>query len=127
MDLLLAFALLVLVFSSLSNLHRSRLIVAKSAETTLEAKVVGEKLAASINTVYANGPELELRIDLPEKIGGDEYSVSFDDSTREIVVKPSSGPEVKTGVVCNVLIHQLDPSKPIRIYWENDRVEVANV
>ncbi|GAI55596.1 unnamed protein product, partial [marine sediment metagenome] len=66
----------------------------------LEAKIVGEKLAAAINTVYANGSNFEIDVDLPQKIGSHFYKIEFDNTARQVVVENSAWGTVGVGVVC---------------------------
>jgi len=127
-DAIFAFTLLLMVVTTFSNIYEGRNKTAQLMDANLEAKSVGEKLAAAINTVYANGSNFELYISLPQKIGKSNYSITFDDAERDVIVENQEGfGRVCVGVVCkNVVVNIDNFSKPIRVHWANDNVEVAN-
>jgi hypothetical protein len=87
-----------------------------------------EKLAAAIDTVYSNGPALELCINLPATIDNYAYTISYDSTNRQIIAEvPGVGVTSKAAVACkNILLENLDPSRQIRVHWLNDNIEVAN-
>jgi len=127
-DVIFAFTLLLMVVTTFSDIYEGRNKTAQLMDANLEAKSVGEKLAAAINTVYANGSNFELCISLPQKIGKFNYSITFDDAERDVIVENQEGfGRVCVGVVCkNVVVNIDNFSKPIRVHWANDNVEVAN-
>ncbi len=96
----------------------------------LEARVVGEKLAAIINTVYANGPNFELRVDLPENFGNYSYRITFDNATRQISVENSAWGAVGVGVVCtnvqNFVLESDNLVGTVLVYWVGDRITVVS-
>ncbi len=128
-DAVFAVTLLMMVTVSFLNIYQGRNQAAKLMGAEFEAKAVGEKLAATINTVYANGSNFELRINLPQKIENIDYSITFDNTKQEVIVAlPSVGVTAKATVTYrNVSIGSLDLSKSIRIRWVGNNVEVANV
>jgi hypothetical protein len=86
-DALLAVTLLSLVFMSFMNLYEGRNQAAQLTGARLEAKMVGEKLAAAINAVYAGGENFELLVNLPENLGGYSYRVTFYPTERQVLVE----------------------------------------
>lgn len=127
-DAVFAVTLVIMITALFTNAYMGREQAAKSLGAGLEARAVGEKLAASINTVYANGPKFELRVDLPPRIGGYGYSISFDNSTRSIVVEnQQSFGTARVAVACKNLVVQIgDLSKPARVYWSDNNVMVVS-
>ena len=96
----------------------------------MEAKIVGEKLAGVINTVYANGSNFELDVDLPPKIGSYFYKIEFDNTTRQVLVENSAWGTVVVGVVCknvwNFVLERENLENTIRVYWVESTVMVVN-
>jgi hypothetical protein len=86
-DALLAVTLLSLVFMSFMNLYEGRNQAAQLMGARLEAKMVGEKLAAAINAVYAGGENFELLVNLPENLGSYSYRVTFYPTERLVLVE----------------------------------------
>lgn len=129
-DALFAVTLLLVVTSSFLNLYEGRKASAELMGARLEAKMVGEKLAATINTVYANGSKFKLYVDLPENIGKYFYRITFDNTTRQISIENSAWGAVSVGVVCNnVQNFVLGPENlgnSILVYWVENQIRVVS-
>lgn len=129
-DALFAVTLLLAISTSFLNVYDGRKQAAELMGARLEAKLVGEKLAAAINTVYANGSDFELRVNLPENLGSYRYRITFDNTTRQISVENSAWGAVQVGVVCkNVGNFALEPENfknAIRVYWEDNQIKVVS-
>ena len=129
-DALFAVTLLLMVSSSFLHVYEGRRGAAELMSARLEAKIVGEKLAAAINTVYANGSNFEIDVDLPQKIGSHLYKIEFDNIARQVVVENSAWGTVGVGVVCkNVWDFVLDRENlenTIRVHWVENIVMVVN-
>lgn len=129
-DALFAVTLLLIISASFLNLYEGRKAGTELMSAKLEAKLVGEKLAATINTVYANGSSFELYIDLPDNIVSHFYQIAFDNDTRQISVENSAWGAVSVGVVCkNVQSFVLDLENlenTIRVYWVENQIKVVN-
>lgn len=124
LDAIFALTLLMVVCSSFLHVHQLRMEEAREVGEELKARMVGEELAGAINTVYSNGPGLEVRLSLS---GG--LTLSFDPSAGEVVVW-RGGREVRVGTVCNnVEAFLLTPENlegPLRIYWEENLIRVVS-
>lgn len=127
-DALFAATLLLMVWGTLLNLYEGRNQAIAWISADGEAKMVCEKLAAAIDTVYSNGPTLELYINLPATIDNYTYTLSYDSTNRQIIAEvPEVGTISKAAVICkNILLENLDPSRQIKVHWLNDNVEVTN-
>lgn len=129
-DALFAVTLVLLVSASFLNLYEGRRAAADLMGANLEARMVGEKLAAAINTVYANGSNFELRVNLPENIGSHSYRITFDNAARQISVENSAWGAVGVGVACkNVRNFVLGPENfenAIRVYWTDGSINVVS-
>lgn len=129
MDALFAVTLLLLVSASFLNAFEGRRQAAELMGARLEAKLVGEKLAAAINTVYANGPNFELRVNLPGSIRNCAYRIAFDNSVRRISVENSFWGSVAVGVVCkevrNFVLGPENLRRTILVYWAENQVMVS--
>ena len=130
-DALFAVTLLLLVSASFLNVYEGRKQAAELMGARSEAKLVGEKLAATINTVYANGSDFELRVNLPENVRGHSYQIAFDNTTRKISVENSAWGAVGVGVVCknvqNFVLGAENLENTIRVYWAENQVRVVSV
>lgn len=128
-DAVFAVMLLLMVSASFLNIYEGRNQAAGLMGARLEARSVGEKLAATINTVYANGSNFELCVDLPSKIGSYFYQISFDDTMRQILVENSAWGAVSVTVVCknveNFVLGQENLGNTILVHWVGDNVEVT--
>jgi hypothetical protein len=120
-DALLALTLAFSVAMSFLNIYEGRNQAAQLMAARLEAKMVGEKLAAAINAVYANGENFELRVNLPENLVGYSYRINFDNLARQILVENSAWGIVRVTVPFeNVLIPALgyeNFENALRVYW----------
>lgn len=129
-DALFAVTLLLMISASFLNMYEGRKQAAELMSARLGAKLVGEKLAAVINTVYANGPDFELRVDLPENMGNYRYQITFDNTVRQISVENSAWGAISVGVICkNVVNFVLGPENlenTLRVYWEENQIKVVN-
>lgn len=133
-DALFAFILLVTISSVLLNASESRTEAVEWMSAAHEADMVAEKLAAMIDTVYANGangPDFELRFNLPETIAGSNYIVSFDSENGEVLVDvPDAGVTsnvAKASVVPrNVVFGSIDPGEKVVVRWTDGNIEVVN-
>jgi len=130
-DAVFAVTLLMMVTVSFLNIYQGRNQAARLTGAEFEAKAVGEKLAAAINTVYANGPNFELRMNLPENVGSYFYQITFDNTARQISVENSAWGAVSVGVVCknvrNFVLGSENLQKTIRVYWAEGQVRVVSV
>jgi hypothetical protein len=130
-DALFAVTLLLMISASFLNIYEGRNQAAELMGARLEAKIVGEKLAAAINTVYANGSDFELRIALPLKIGSYYYRIKFDNTTRQVWVENSAWGTVSAGVVCknveNFVLGLLNLENIIRVYWVDNQIKVVDM
>ncbi len=129
-DALFAVTLLLIISSSFLHVYEGRKESAELMGARLESQIVGEKLAAAINTVYANGPNFELDIDLPPKIGSYFYKIEFDDTTRQVLVENSAWGTVGVGVVCknvwDFALERENLGNTIRVHWVENNVMVVN-
>jgi len=129
-DALFALMLLLLISASFLNVYEGRKKSAELIGASLEAKMIGDKLASAINTVYANGPNFSLNINLPEKIGNYSYRIFFDNNTRQISIENSNWESVKVMVLCknikNFELYQENLKKQIRVSWEGTQIMVVN-
>ncbi len=129
-DALFAVTLLLMVSASFLNLYEGRKQAADLMGARLGAKMIGEELAAAINTVYANGSSFELRVDLPENIGGFSYRVTFDNTVRQISVENSAWGAVYVGVVCknvkNFVLGRENLENTLRVHWVDNQIKVVN-
>lgn len=123
-DALFAVTLLLVISASFLNIYEGRNQAAELMGARLEARIVGEKLAAAINTVYANGSNFELYVDLPSKIGSYCYQIKFDNATRQVLVENSAWGTVSVGVVCknveNFVLGQENLENTIQLYWVDE-------
>lgn len=130
-DALFAVTLSLAVAATLTNLYNGTNQAATWASAGGEAKLTCEKLAAAVNTVYANGSSFELYLELPATIQNRVYSIYLDNSKREItIVVPGAGVienMVKATVACkNFPSGTLTPSNRVRVYWADNSVRVVN-
>jgi len=129
-DALFAVTLLLMISSSFLHVYEGRRGAAELMSARLEAKFVGEKLAAAINTVYANGSNFEVDVDLPQKIGSHFYKIEFDNTARQVVVENSAWGTVGVGVVCknvwDFVLEQENLENTIRVHWVENIVMVVN-
>jgi hypothetical protein len=126
MDALFALTLLMLVCSSFLHVYQGRMEAARGISWGLEARMVGEELAGTINAVYSGGPGLELRLKVPER---PSLTLAFESSRGEVVVKGEHG-EVRVGTVCNnvenFLFSPENLGRILRVYWEENRIRVVS-
>ena len=119
-----------MVSSSFLHVYEGRRGAAELMSARLEAKIVGEKLAAAINTVYANGSNFEIDVDLPQEIGSHFYKIEFDNAARQVVVENSAWGTVGVGVVCknvwDFVLERENLENTIRVHWVENIVMVVN-
>jgi len=129
-DALFAVTLLLMISSSFLHVYEGRRGAAELMSARLEAKIIGEKLAAAINTVYANGSNFEIDVDLPQKIGSYFYNIEFDNTARQVVVENSAWGTVGVGVVCknvwDFVLERENLENTIRVHWVENIVMVVN-
>lgn len=129
-DALFAVTLLLIISTSFLNLYEGRKAAANSMGGRLEAKMVGEKLAAAINIVYANGSNFELYVDLSDNIVSHFYQITFDNDTRQISVENSAWGAVNVGVVCknveDFVLGSENLENTIRVYWVENQIKVVS-
>ena len=130
-DVLFAVTLLLMVSGALLNLYEGRSQAVAWIGASGEAKMACEKLAAAINTVYADGPASELYLRLPATIDNHAYTISYDSTHRQIIAEvPGVGvteSTSKAAVACkNIVLENLDPSGQIRVRWLGGNIEVTN-
>jgi hypothetical protein len=134
-DAVFAVTLLMIVWIALVNTYEARTQAAEWVGASEEAKMVCEKLAASINTVYANGPGFEARLNLPSMIRGNGYTLRIDNDQRVITAEnldAGINPDIaRAPFVCKnvaeVTLNSDNLSRTLKVYWLNDQVRVANV
>ncbi|MEA1904893.1 MAG: hypothetical protein U9M97_03325 [Candidatus Hadarchaeota archaeon] len=130
-DALFALILLVTVSSVLLSASESRTEAVEWVSAAHEADMVAEKLAAVIDTVYANGPTFELYLDIPATIVGFDYTVSFDSDNREVLIEVPDA-DVTSSIARasvaprNVVFGSIDPAKIVVVKWVADNIEVVN-
>ncbi len=128
-DAMFAVTLLLIISASFLNIYEGRNEAAGLMSARLEARTIGEKLAAAINTVYADGPNFELRVDLPSKIGSYFYQISFDNTQRQILVENSAWGTVGVVVVCknveNFVLGHDNLENTILVHWVDSKLEVT--
>lgn len=129
-DALFAVTLLLIISSSFLNVYEGRKGTAELTSARLEAKVVGEKLAAAINTVFVNGSNFEVDVDLPQEIGSHFYKIEFDNIARQVVVENSAWGTVGVGVVCknvcDFVLERENLGDTVRVCWVENIVTVVN-
>jgi len=129
-DALFAVMLLLLVSTSFLHIYEGRKAGVELTTAKLEAKMVGEKLAAALNTVYANGSYFELRVSLPENVGSCRYQISFENSTRQISVENSAWETIVVTVgfenIRNFTLGWEDLQDEIRLYWVDNQMRVES-
>lgn len=129
-DALFALTLVLIISTSFLNVYEGRKAGAELSGARLEARLVGEGLAAAINTVYANGPDFELYVNLPENMGGYSYQITFDNSTRQISVENSAWGTINAGVIPkniqNFVLESGDLGDETRVYWVGDQIRVVS-
>jgi len=129
-DAVFAVTLLLMISASFLNIYSGRNQAAELMGARLEARIIGEKLVAAINTVYANGSDFELYVDLPSKIGSYFYQISFDNTTRQILVENSAWGAVSVVAVCkkvdNFVLGQENLENTILVHWVGNNMEVTN-
>lgn len=129
-DAMFAVTLVLIISTSFLNLYEGRKAGAELMGARLEVKMVGETLAAAINTVYANGSDFELYIDLPENVGSYHYQITFDNTTRQISVENSAWGAVSVGVASknieNFVLNPENLESTIRVYWADNQIKVVN-
>ena len=128
-DALLALMLLLMVSTSFLNLYEKRKRSAESIGTNLEAKMVGDKLAAAIDTVYVNGPNFRLSLELPENVGAFSYRIRSDNLARLIIIENPNCEPVKALLICknfkNFVLDRENLGKRIQIFWENSQIWIV--
>ncbi|KUO39751.1 MAG: hypothetical protein AVW06_00240 [Hadesarchaea archaeon DG-33-1] len=130
-DALFAVTLFLMISGALLNLYEGRSQAVAWIGANSEAKMACEKLAAAINTVYANGSASELYLNLPATVDNYAYTISYDSTHRRIIAEV---PEIgitestsKAAITCkNVLLENLDPSRQIKVRWLDGNIKVTN-
>lgn len=137
-DAFFALVLLVTVSGALLSAAEYRERAAIQISSMQEANMTMEKLAATINTVYANGSDFELRIDLPSQVGSCNYTVRVDNDQWRVIVDNIYTPDgvgtftdiLQAPIACkhieNVTLTPENLSNTIRVYWLNDQMRVEN-
>lgn len=129
-DAMFAVTLLLMITLTFTNVYEARETSADLMVTKLQAKMVGEKLAAVINSVHANGENFSLTITLLENVFGHQYAVRFDNSTAVVTLAGTWG-SVSSGVVTtsvkNFVLAPENLLSQIRIYWSDNQIEVRNL
>ncbi|WP_342819056.1 hypothetical protein [Candidatus Hadarchaeum sp.] len=119
---------MVIVATSLITLSEGRRKSAEAIEIHLEAKMIGDRLAAAMNSVYVNGPNISLSLKLPENIGPYPYRVFSDNSVGLLTVE-SSVEVVEINTVCknfkNFVLERENLTKKIQIFWEGSQLCIA--
>ncbi len=122
--------ILLMVTSLFLHVYEGRRVTAELVGDRYEARMVGEKLASAINTVYSNGPNFELHIDLPSKIGNRFYRIEFDNVARQVLVENSAWGTIGVRVACkNVrefVLERENLGNAFRVHWSENFVMVVN-
>jgi len=130
-DALFVLILLVTISGVLLNVSENRAETVERVGLAYEANMIAEKLAAIIDTVYANGggsPDFELELDLPPLSTGHNYTVSFDSDNREVIVDISGvNANARASVIPrNVVFGNVDPNQTVVVRWVAGNIEVVN-
>ncbi len=129
-DALFVFTLVLIISLSFTNVYDARKAAAEQMGARMEAKMVGEKLAAAINAVYVGGENLEIFLDLPENVVYNNYYLSFDNATWTITVENTAWSTVSIGSstnrVENFVMSAENLDNAIWIHWENDQIKVVS-
>ncbi|MEW6592291.1 MAG: hypothetical protein AB1305_01170 [Candidatus Hadarchaeota archaeon] len=129
-DAMFALTLMMLISTSFLNVYEVRKQAAELMGAKLEARMVGEKFAAVINSVYPNGDNFEIRMNLPENVGVYSYRIVFDNSTWKISVENSAWGTIEvvvaTNAVRNFSLSRDNLRKTIRVYRSENQVRVEN-
>jgi len=130
-DALFALTLLLLVSTSFLNIYNGQKTGTELMAAKLEAKMIGEKLAATINSVYAGGSYFELRVSLYDNVGRYHYRISFDNSTRQITVDNSVWGSIAVTIglenIKNFTLNWENLQETIRVYWVDNQIRVENI
>jgi hypothetical protein len=128
-DAMFALTLLIIVSTSFLNVYEGRKLAAQQMGLALEGKQVGEKLAAAINTVYANRENFELYVELPENIEGYNYTITFDNVSQKISVENSIWGVSVSMVTCEDIedftLGLENFENDLRVYWADNQVKVV--
>jgi len=128
-DAMFALTLLLMITLTFTNIYDGRQTAADTMATKLQAKMVGEKLAAAIDSVYANGENFALVIDLPDNILDHQYAAVFDNSSASLTLTGfwgSTSSKVATTTVKNFILLPENLRSSIRISWSDNQIEVKN-
>ncbi|MEM3519299.1 MAG: hypothetical protein QW179_04195 [Candidatus Hadarchaeales archaeon] len=129
-DAFFAFMLVLLIVTSFTRVYEGRLEAAIAVDAKLQARMVGEKLAAALNETYANQENFELRVTLPENIGSFSYRVRIDNVNWMVWVEISAWGSIGAPIVFNTVkeenLTRENFIKPLRIYWDNGQVRVVS-
>lgn len=130
-DAFFALMLLLTISMMLLGLANERKEAAKTSSASQEADIIAEKLAASVNSVYANGENIELRISLPSTIENESYEVDFDPDNRRVKVSSPfmESPSYAAAPVApkNVEFGAHVPAREVVIKWEKKTVKVEKI
>lgn len=140
-DAFFAILLLIMVATSLITASQRKNRAAQETSKVFMKDMTAEKLAGIINTVYANGSGLRRKennyfgvtISLSENILGENYTISLSENRTIIVENSKAGLEEPIGKasiapnnVDNFVLHPENLSSKIRIFWDNNIVEVES-
>jgi len=129
-DALFAIMLLMLVSTSFLNIYTGQKAGAELMTAKLEARMVGEEFAATMNSVYANGSYFSLSVNLPENLGSYHYSISFDNSTRQISVENAAWGSITVTIglenVRDFTLNRENLQSAIRLYLVDNQMRVEN-
>ncbi|MFB6215360.1 MAG: hypothetical protein ABEJ72_00080, partial [Candidatus Aenigmatarchaeota archaeon] len=131
MDVMIAMMLLLTISVSLLQLSSAREETARATSAEMKAKLIAEKLAASVNSVYANGENVRLKVGIPDNLTSsfENYEIEkFNRDNRRIKI---TWGEQKYSAKAHVVSRQVEirienKSKPVFVYWENENVVVEN-
>lgn len=132
-DAFFALLLLITVASGLLTIAQESKERSQDIARLYEQDMSAEKLAAAINTVYAKGSSLELRINLAENALGENYSLRLDTKNHMIIVENSqnglSSPIGKAHIIPinlpTITLGHDNLSKTILIQWADDNMKVT--
>lgn len=131
-DALFAIILLLLVTSTLINLYQGRAQMVEGSRKKMEGKMISEKLAKAINTVYTSRKPLSMELDLPENVLDQNYTIEFHKDSRNISLKFSDGGNSSKYTATPVVVDELEISEPldfsqkIMVHWINNEIKVEN-
>ncbi|MBS1263064.1 MAG: hypothetical protein MAG715_00232 [Methanonatronarchaeales archaeon] len=110
----LMFAITTIIFTSVMWIYSESAEQARERAMRKELIAIGEEVAGAVadsQFVDTSNGTVEKRLDLPSTVGGEGYTVRFDEGSGQVVVTSSTGVEVQ--VTMNGLEGSVDFRGPI--------------